>query len=71
MSTGTATVLQAMGARMAAGGPVRPAVFGVARLGDTTRHGLAPLAVTGFVLSIAGALALARFGEAEQQAAPS
>lgn len=47
-----------------------PAVFGVVWLGDTTRHDRAPLAVLGFALSIAGALALARFGEAEQTAPP-
>ena len=33
-------------------------------LGDRTREGLAWLAVLGFVVSVAGALALARFGEA-------
>jgi hypothetical protein len=48
-----------------------PAVFGVVWLGDSTRHDRAPLAVLGFVLSIAGALALARFGEAEQDAPPA
>ncbi|MFG2192073.1 DMT family transporter [Streptomyces sp. NPDC048639] len=59
-------------AAMVIGETIWPAVFGVAWLGDTTRPGLAPLAVIGFVLSIAGALALARFGEAEQteEAAP-
>lgn len=48
-----------------------PALFGVVWLGDSTRHDRAPLAVLGFVLSIAGALALARFGEAEQEAPPA
>ncbi|MER5753628.1 hypothetical protein [Streptomyces sp. NPDC002088] len=56
-------------AAMVIGQTVGPAVFGIVWLGDTTRHGLAPLAAAGFALSIAGALALARFGEAEQYTA--
>jgi drug/metabolite transporter (DMT)-like permease len=43
---------------------VPPAVVGVVFLGDTTRHGLTGLAVAGFVLAVACAVALARFGEA-------
>jgi drug/metabolite transporter (DMT)-like permease len=43
-----------------------PALIGVIFLGDTTRHGLAPVAVSGFVIAVASALALARFGEAGQ-----
>ena len=43
-----------------------PALIGVIFLGDTTRHGLAPVAVIGFVIAVASALALARFGEAGQ-----
>lgn len=58
-------------AAMVIGQTVWPALFGVIWLGDTTRHGLAPLAAAGFAVSIAGALALARFGEAEQQAEPA
>jgi drug/metabolite transporter (DMT)-like permease len=46
---------------------VPPAVVGVLFLGDTTRHGLAGLAAVGFVLAVACALALARFGEAGEQ----
>jgi drug/metabolite transporter (DMT)-like permease len=46
---------------------VPPAVVGVLFLGDTTRHGLTGLAVVGFVLAVACALALARFGEAGEQ----
>jgi drug/metabolite transporter (DMT)-like permease len=42
---------------------VVPAAVGVFALGDSTRAGLAPLAIAGFGLSVAGALALARFGE--------
>ncbi|CAM5644188.1 hypothetical protein [Streptomyces aurantiogriseus] len=56
-------------AAMVIGETIGPAVFGVVWLGDTTRHGLAPLAAAGFALSLAGALALARFGEAEQHTA--
>jgi len=47
---------------------VPPAVVGVVFLGDSTRHGLAGLAAVGFVLAVACALALARFGEAGEQA---
>src|SRR5439155_32825 len=36
---------------------------GIVALGDRTRPGLEPLAVAGFALAVAGALALARFGE--------
>jgi drug/metabolite transporter (DMT)-like permease len=42
---------------------VMPALIGVALLGDTTRHGYLWAAVAGFSLAVAGALALARFGE--------
>jgi drug/metabolite transporter (DMT)-like permease len=45
-----------------------PAVIGVLFLGDTTRPGLAPVAIIGFVIAVASALALARFGEAGQGA---
>jgi hypothetical protein len=44
-----------------------PAVVGVVFLGDTTRHGLAPLAVIGFSLAVVSAVMLARFGEAEHE----
>jgi drug/metabolite transporter (DMT)-like permease len=40
-----------------------PSVVGVVVLGDGTRPGLVWLAVLGFVVAIAGALMLARFGE--------
>jgi drug/metabolite transporter (DMT)-like permease len=43
-----------------------PALIGVLFLGDTTRHGLAPVAVIGFVIAVASAVMLARFGEAGQ-----
>ena len=42
-----------------------PAVVGVLFLGDTTRHGLTPVAVIGFALAVASAVMLARFGEAD------
>jgi hypothetical protein len=42
-----------------------PAVVGVVFLGDTTRHGLTPVAAIGFVLAVASAVMLARFGEAD------
>ncbi|AKA05646.1 membrane protein [Streptomyces noursei ZPM] len=51
-------------AGMVIGETLGPALVGVAWLGDRTRDGLAPLTVTGFALAVAGALALARFGEA-------
>lgn len=40
-----------------------PAIAGVLLLGDNARAGLVPLAVAGFLLAVAGALGLARFGE--------
>ena len=46
---------------------VPPAVVGVMFLGDTTRHGLTGVAVSGFILAVASAVALARFGEAGEQ----
>lgn len=46
------------------GETIGPAAVGVVWLGDRTREGLAWLAVLGFLIAVAGALALARFGEA-------
>lgn len=46
-----------------------PAVVGVVWLGDRTREGLAWLAVLGFAVAVAGALLLARFGEAPVEGA--
>jgi hypothetical protein len=40
-----------------------PALVGVLLLGDGTRQGFLWVAVVGFALAVAGALALARFGE--------
>jgi len=42
-----------------------PAVIGVVFLGDRTRPGLEPAAVAGFLLAVASAVMLARFGEAD------
>ncbi|MEU6852328.1 hypothetical protein ABZ901_20700 [Actinacidiphila alni] len=50
-------------AGMVIGETVGPALVGVLALGDRTRSGWAPVAVAGFALAVAGALALARFGE--------
>jgi len=44
-----------------------PAVVGVLLLGDHTRPGLGGLAVLGFSLAVVCAVALARFGEADEQ----
>ncbi|MEU6804099.1 hypothetical protein [Streptomyces neyagawaensis] len=50
---------------------VWPGLFGVLWLGDTTRHGYGALAAAGFAACVAGGVALARFGEAEEgQGAP-
>jgi drug/metabolite transporter (DMT)-like permease len=45
-----------------------PALVGVVLLGDRTRHGFAWVAVAGFLMAVAGALALARFGEPATEA---
>ncbi|KUN08379.1 hypothetical protein AQI95_08370 [Streptomyces yokosukanensis] len=50
------------------GETIGPAAIGVIWLGDRTREGLAWLAVLGFLVAVAGALALARFGEAPAEA---
>lgn len=51
-------------AGMVLGETIGPAAVGVVWLGDRTREGLTWLAVLGFAVAVAGALALARFGEA-------
>lgn len=50
-------------AMMLIGETVPPALIGVFLLGDHTRPGWGPVAIAGFVVALAGALALARFGE--------
>ncbi|MFI1162346.1 hypothetical protein ACH4UM_01750 [Streptomyces sp. NPDC020801] len=52
------------------GETIGPAAIGVIFLGDRTREGLTWLAVLGFAVAVAGALALARFGEAPVETAP-
>lgn len=52
------------------GETIGPAAVGVAWLGDRTRDGLTWLAVAGFAVAVAGALALARFGEPPERDAP-
>ncbi|MGW0080499.1 hypothetical protein [Streptomyces sp. NPDC003393] len=51
-------------AGMVIGETIGPAAIGVVWLGDRTREGLGWPAVLGFAVAVAGALALARFGEA-------
>ncbi|MFF4798238.1 hypothetical protein ACFY1U_07470 [Streptomyces sp. NPDC001351] len=58
-------------AGMVIGETIGPAAVGVVWLGDRTREGLAWLAVLGFLVAVAGALALARFGEAPTTDAPT
>ncbi len=50
---------------MLIGMTVPPAVIGELLLGDHTRTGWAPVAFAGFVAALAGAVALARFGQIE------
>ncbi|MEU2426263.1 DMT family transporter [Streptomyces sp. NPDC007851] len=50
------------------GETIGPAAVGVVWLGDRTREGLEWLAVLGFAVAVAGALALGRFGEAPDTA---
>ncbi|MBT2490018.1 hypothetical protein J7E96_16130 [Streptomyces sp. ISL-96] len=50
-------------AGMVVGETIGPAVVGVVWLGDRTREGLVMPAAVGFAVAVAGALALARFGE--------
>src|SRR5215469_6583825 len=47
-----------------------PAVVGVIFLGDTTRPGLEPAAAAGFLLAVASAVMLARFGEGDRAETP-
>ncbi|MER6539801.1 DMT family transporter [Streptomyces sp900105755] len=51
-------------AGMVIGETIGPATVGVVWLGDRTREGLSWLALLGFAVAVAGALALGRFGEA-------
>jgi drug/metabolite transporter (DMT)-like permease len=50
-------------AMMVIGETVFPSLVGIIALGDRTKPGFAVIAIAGFVLAVAAALALARFGE--------
>ncbi|MCR6482075.1 hypothetical protein M8542_04560 [Amycolatopsis sp. OK19-0408] len=60
LQRGSVTTSTAM---MVLGETVFPSLVGVLALGDRTRPGFAVVAVAGFALAVAAALALARFGE--------
>jgi hypothetical protein len=60
LQRGTVTVVTSS---MVVAETVVPAVIGISFLGDRPVHGDAGLAAAGFVLAVAGAVALARFGE--------
>jgi integral membrane sensor domain MASE1 len=46
---------------------VPPAAVGVLLLDDKTRHGLAGVAIAGFIMAVISAVALARFGQSERE----
>jgi drug/metabolite transporter (DMT)-like permease len=48
---------------------IPPAAVGITLLGDKTRHGMAGLAIAGFILAVICAVQLARFGQTEHAAA--
>ena len=48
---------------------IPPAAVGITLLGDKTRHGMAALAIAGFILAVICAVQLARFGQTEHRAA--
>jgi len=54
-------------ATMVVGETVVPAALGIALIGDSVRHGSAPLIAVGFLLSLAGTLTLARFGDVPEE----
>ncbi|WP_336157834.1 hypothetical protein [Amycolatopsis sp. VC5-11] len=62
LQRGSVTTATAM---MVLGETVMPSLIGVLLLGDRTRPGFAVVALIGFVLAVAAALALTRFGEPE------
>lgn len=47
-----------------------PSLVGLLLLGDTTRHGFAPLGIAGFLLAVGGALSLSRYGEIGEPTGP-
>ena len=60
LQRGSVTTATAM---MIIGETVLPSLVGVIALGDRTKPGFASVAIAGFALAVAAALALARFGE--------
>ena len=58
-------VVTAVTAATVAGETLLPTVVGILAFGDHTRPGTAPIAVAGFVATLAGAVLLAHFGEVE------
>ncbi|WP_033287830.1 hypothetical protein [Amycolatopsis jejuensis] len=67
LQRGSVTTATAM---LVLGETVLPSLIGVLLLGDRTRPGFAVVALAGFVLAVAAALALARFGEPSAPVAP-
>jgi drug/metabolite transporter (DMT)-like permease len=57
-------------AALVVGETVVPGALGVLWLGDASRHGYAAAAMAGFLLAVAGAVAVAWFGKPEQAGAP-
>jgi hypothetical protein len=53
-------------AALVVGETLIPALVGILLLGDRARPGTAAIAAIGFVLAVAGALSLSRFGEPDQ-----
>jgi drug/metabolite transporter (DMT)-like permease len=47
---------------------IPPAAVGITLLGDKTRHGMAGVAIAGFIVAVICAVQLARFGQTEHQA---
>jgi len=62
LQRGSVTMATAL---MVVGETVVPSAIGVLVLGDETRPGFGPVAVAGFVVAVAAAVALARFGEVD------
>ena len=48
---------------MIAAESILPAIFGALALHEHPRHGWAPVAILGFIVTIAAAASLSRFGE--------
>ena len=46
---------------------IPPAAVGITLLGDKTRHGMAGVAIAGFIVAVISAVQLARFGQTEHQ----